>query len=87
MTDEIKNDDIDPADEDGERIAYVRHPISRAEKKAILKNGYDRILDARFNPEGNKPNVVLERQKKEAADAKKSAGKSDGKKPAAKKED
>lgn len=74
MSDKITNEDIE-AEEDDLKIAYVQHPISTKEKKAILRK-YDKILDARFSPDG-KPNVILERQKGDAkkAPAKKAAAK------------
>lgn len=63
MADEITKDEVD-AEKDELSIAYVSHPISTKEKKAILRK-YDKVLDAKFSPDG-KPNVILERQKKAA---------------------
>lgn len=31
-------------------IAYAEHPISKAQKKALLKEGFNKVLDLRFAP-------------------------------------
>ena len=32
-------------------IAYAEHPISKAQKAALRKEGFDKVLDIRFAPE------------------------------------
>lgn len=32
-------------------IAYAEHPISKAQKKALLKEGFDKVVDMRFAPD------------------------------------
>ena len=34
------------------KIVYVTHPCTTEQKKEILASGFDRVLDARFAPEG-----------------------------------
>ena len=32
-------------------IAYAEHPVSKAQKKALLEQGFKQVLDIRFAPE------------------------------------
>jgi hypothetical protein len=50
------------------KVAYVNHPITKAQKKAILGK-YDKILDCRFNPEGRGiANVTFKKPKDDTKD-------------------
>ena len=40
-------------------IKYVKHPISKAEKDAIIADGF-KILDSKFEPKTKKPRAKKE---------------------------
>lgn len=72
MADEQIINEMDDDGDEGERVAFVVHPISQEQKRHVLgRMGYDRILDARFAPEG----VKVIRFKAEGEDAAKAPAK------------
>lgn len=55
-------------EEDALSIAYVEHPVSKAEKKEYRKKGFDRIVDARYAPAEMPKGSKLFMKKKAKAD-------------------
>jgi len=56
-------------------IAYAEHPISKAQKEALLKQGFDKVLDIRFAPDilGDGDKRVPKKKKEKVAEEKAAA--------------